>query len=75
MFCGKLKKTAIKEGEIVDIKEVLNTMDSLNYTEIEGFIVEKLKEAKEEEDNGSRITLLNEIIGFCRDTCQYDKSK
>lgn len=75
MFCGKLKKTAQKEGEIVDIKEVLNTMDSLNYTEIEGFIVEKLKEAKEEEDNGSRITLLNEIIGFCRDTCQYDKSK
>ena len=75
MFCGKLKKTVIKEGEIVDIKEVLKTMDSLNYTEIESFIVEKLKEAKEEEDNDSRITLLNEIVGFCRDTCQYDKSK
>jgi len=59
----------------MNIKEVLEKMNSLNYTEIEHFLVENMDAAKAENDKNSLITLLNEMIGFCRDTCQYEKSK
>lgn len=59
----------------MDIKEALKQMDNLNYTEIEKYLSDLMKEARNTNDNGARITLLNEMIGFCRDTCQYNKTK
>ena len=59
----------------MNIAEVLKQLDSLDYKDFEGFLLEKMKEALEEGDNNSRITLLNEMIGFCRDSCQFNKTK
>lgn len=59
----------------MQINEVLKQLRSLNYTETEQFLVENMELAKKENDNNSLITLLNEMIGFCRDLCMHDKSK
>ncbi|MBP5310506.1 MAG: tetratricopeptide repeat protein, partial [Lachnospiraceae bacterium] len=59
----------------MNIAEVLKQLDSLDYKDFEGFLLEKMKEASKEGDNSSRITLLNEMIGFCRDSCQFNKTK
>lgn len=41
--------------------------------EIERFLVDSIYDAREQEDTASEFTLLNEIIGLCRDTTQNDK--
>ena len=41
--------------------------------EIENYLTKKLEEAYMEPDYFSAITLLNELMGFCRDTSQKDK--
>ena len=41
--------------------------------EIERFLTNKLEEAYGEKDYYSAITLLNELMGFCRDTSQKEK--
>lgn len=41
--------------------------------EIERFLVDNIYEAREQEDMAIEFTLLNEIIGLCRDTTQNDK--
>ncbi len=41
--------------------------------EIESYLVSCIEEAYEEPDYYSVITLLNEFIGFCRDTSQNEK--
>lgn len=61
----------------MDINQVLNEYDAMfgNNTldEIENFLFQKITEAVKEHDNASIFTLLNEMIGFCRDTMQKDK--
>lgn len=61
----------------MDINKVLNEYDSMfgNYTlpEIENFLSQKLAEAMSEKDSSAVFTLLNEMIGFCRDTMQKEK--
>lgn len=56
----------------MDIKKVLNEYDNMfgNNTldEINIFLNQKINEAKEEQDHYSTITLLNEMMGFCRET-------
>lgn len=60
------------------IEEVLKKLDYLFETnrmdEVEDFLGNKLKEAMEEDDTSSVITIVNELIGFCRDTGQDEKS-
>lgn len=62
----------------MNIKKVLEELDQLFekklIIEVEPFLLEKMEEAKAEGDLQSLITLLNEAIGFYRDTSQYDKS-
>ena len=59
----------------MDIEKVLTKLDSLDRTLKERFLIEQLKIADEEEDINSRIALLNEMIDFCRDSCQYPKCR
>ena len=42
--------------------------------EIEAYLVKTMEEAKSQSEMGILITLLNEIIGFCRDTTQKEKA-
>lgn len=61
----------------MDINQVLAEYDSMYgvkaLSEIEAFLVEKLDQAYAEPDHYAAVTLLNEIIGFCRDTSQNEK--
>ena len=62
----------------MEISKVLAEYDAMFGTvgldKIEEFLVMKLKEAEEEQDFASMFTLLNESIGFYRDTTQKEKS-
>ena len=62
----------------MEIGKVLAEYDAMFGTvgldKIEEFLVMKLKEAEEEQDFASMFTLLNESIGFYRDTTQKEKS-
>ncbi|MDE6531104.1 MAG: DUF4125 family protein [Lachnospiraceae bacterium] len=61
----------------MDINQVLTEYDSMfgvkELGEIEAFLVEQIDKAYAEPDYYSAVTLLNEIIGFCRDTSQNEK--
>lgn len=62
----------------MDINRVLEELDTYfkeyRTGEVEPFLISKMKEAEREGDSSSLVTLLNEMIGFCRDTSQYDKA-
>ncbi|MBO4336828.1 MAG: DUF4125 family protein, partial [Lachnospiraceae bacterium] len=62
----------------MDINRVYVTLDEMleagQNAEAEDFLIEMMKEASAEGDNQSLIMLLNEMIGFCRETGQKDKS-
>ena len=62
----------------MNITNVLAEYDSLfgntTLTDIETYLYEKIKEAIEEQDDSAIITLLNEMIGLCRDTSQKEKA-
>lgn len=61
----------------MDINKVLMEYDNMfgahSLEDIENFLAKKLDLAYREEDNYSAITLLNELMGFCRDTDQKEK--
>ena len=61
----------------MDVNKILMEYDgmfgSYSLDDIEKFLVDSIYEAREQEDKSSEFTLLNEIIGFCRDTTQNDK--
>ncbi|MDE6714445.1 MAG: DUF4125 family protein [Lachnospiraceae bacterium] len=61
----------------MDINQVLAEYDNMfgvkGLDEIEAFLVEQIDKAYAEPDYYSAVTLLNEIIGFCRDTSQNEK--
>jgi hypothetical protein len=42
--------------------------------DIEAYLYGNIKQAKEQSETGILFTLLNEMIGFCRDTTQKDKT-
>lgn len=62
----------------MDIQNVLNDLDILfreqRVVEVEPYLEHALTEAIKTEDTSSMITILNEMIGFFRDTSQYEKS-
>ncbi|MCM1261565.1 MAG: DUF4037 domain-containing protein [Butyrivibrio sp.] len=62
----------------MDIVKVLNEYDAMygnvSLDKVEDFLFDKIKDAMNEEDTSSLITLLNEMIGLCRDTTQRDKA-
>lgn len=61
----------------MDIQEILTEYDSMygsrTMDEIDAFLTEKIKEAMEEQDYYSALTLMNEMMGFCRDTSRDEK--
>ncbi len=59
----------------MDINKILEKLDELNYTQVESYLAEQLNVADQEKDFGTKISLLNEMIGFCRDSCQFDKTR
>ena len=66
------------EDTNMNINDILQELDSLfahkKIEEVEPFLLEKLQLAKESDDQNSVITIMNELIGFYRDTSQYEKS-
>ena len=62
----------------MNIKDVLGELDRLyknkEIDKVEEFLMDKLEEAMKDRDTNSVITLLNEMIGYQRDSGQYDKS-
>ncbi len=60
----------------MDIKKSLEELDKLfaekKINEVDGFLKGKLKEAEEEDDTNSIITLVNELIGFYRVTSRFN---
>ena len=62
----------------MDMKEFLDYLDILfeekKLDEVEPFLDKSLTQAVMENDFSAQFTILNEMMGFFRDTSQYDKS-
>ena len=62
----------------MNLEKILAQYDAMfgknSLEEIENYLVKTIAEAKEKAELGIVITLLNEIIGFCRDTTQKEKA-
>ncbi len=62
----------------MNIQAVLTEYDNMfgntSLASIETFLYEKICGAVAEQDDGAIITLLNEMIGLCRDTSQKEKA-
>lgn len=62
----------------MNIESVLKEYDGLFGTTslscIEEYLYEKIIQALQEQDDAAILTLLNEMIGLCRDTSQKDKA-
>ncbi len=61
----------------MDIQKVLEEYDGMfgkaSLSQIEEFLFQKLQEAASGGEDEALFTLLNEMIGFCRDTTQKEK--
>lgn len=61
----------------MDINKVLLEYDNMygvnSLEEIDEFLTSKIEQALDEEDFYSALTLMNEMLGFCRDTSQREK--
>ena len=61
----------------MDINQTLKELDTLfeenRVKEIEPFLNHAAKQAEEEGDYGSLLYIMNEMIGFFREVCEYDK--
>lgn len=62
----------------MQIETILKNYDAMfgkySLSEIEAYLYQNINEAKEKSEMGVLFTLLNEMIGFCRDTTQKDKA-
>ena len=62
----------------MNITTILETYDSMfgkfSLDQIEDYLTEQIQNVKSSNDLESLMTLLNEIIGFCRDTTQKEKA-
>lgn len=63
----------------MNIQEVIDGLDALfanrQIDKVEDYLSSHLEQALGEGDVGSAITIINELIGFYRDTSQYDKAE
>lgn len=61
----------------MDINQILDKYDTMfggcSLEQIDAFLEQNIEEALEEGDVSSIITLVNEMIGFCRDTSKVEK--
>lgn len=61
----------------MDMEKILQELDRLFATyqmdRVEGFLENRMSEAAAAGDDGSLITLLNEMIGYLRDVSKYEK--
>lgn len=62
----------------MDIEAVIHGLDALfanrQCEQVEDYLSKYLEQALKEGDVGSAITIINELIGYYRDTSQYDKA-
>ncbi len=62
----------------MDMNRVYATLDEMfasgQASEAEGFLIDMMKQARGEEDYNALVMLLNEMIGYCRETGQKEKS-
>ena len=62
----------------MDIHRILANYDAMfgkyALVDIEAYLYENINKAREQSETGVLFTLLNEMIGFCRDTTQKDKA-
>lgn len=62
----------------MDIEVVIHGLDALfanrQSEQVEDYLSKYLEQALKEGDVGSAITIINELIGYYRDTSQYDKA-
>ena len=62
----------------MNIHSILTTYDAMfgksTLADIEAYLYGNIKQAKEQSETGILFTLLNEMIGFCRDTTQKEKA-
>lgn len=60
----------------MNINEILQKLDEIHQVEeVEPFLLEQMEEAKRQGDVHTLISLENEMIGHCRETSQFEKSK
>ena len=61
----------------MDINKVLMEYDNMfgvqSLEQIDDYLTEQIEAALTEKDYGSALTLMNEMLGFCRDTSQKEK--
>ena len=62
----------------MDIHSILTNYDAMfgkyPLSEIEAYLYENIEKAKAQSETGILFTILNEMIGFCRDTTQKEKA-
>ena len=62
----------------MNLNQVFNELDDMmrraDIDKVIPYLEGKCKEAEEEGDGGSLVSILNELVGFCRETCQYEKA-
>lgn len=62
----------------MDMNKVIAGLDQLfteaRMDEVIPYLTSAEKNAQAEGDYGSVLSILNELIGFCRETCQYEES-
>lgn len=62
----------------MEVEGILHHLDTLfaeqKLTEVEPYLTTQLEETYLQQDYGTCITIMNELIGFLRDTSQYEKS-
>lgn len=59
----------------MNINEIYEELDALKYTEIEDYLRDKIGKAKEKDAFDVYVPLLNELIGFFRDSTQFEKGR
>lgn len=62
----------------MDINKVLEGLDRLfaenRINEVEEYLIQALREAEHENDDASKLSIMNELIGFYRVTSEFDKA-
>ena len=59
----------------MELNEIFKELDALPYDKIEEYLETKIAEASLAKRIDLTIPLYNELIGFLRDTTQFDKGK
>ncbi|NLL78858.1 MAG: DUF4125 family protein [Clostridiales bacterium] len=60
----------------MNLEKILQQLDAIHpIEEVEPFLLEQMEEAKKQGDIHTLISLENEMIGHCRETSQFEKSK